>query len=204
MKLFSLSLILTIARAEGFAPSTFVAPSVTVGGARRSQLNHHLDEIHHDTAVVFDDAGVALDEDTGMMAIKFITALTFALGMMIAVPRDVFAIDDQYIGGSSSSVVVSAASGVKDSDIVDFSMPSYQEASRSAVNSNLKGDKYLLGEASKTYGQSSSSSSSSSVEEVKKTEPVSVVDVKAEKEAAKAAMKAARAAQQAAAEAAAN
>lgn len=46
---------------------------------------------------------------------------------------------------TSTSVMVS----LSDKDYADFSMPSYQETANSAVNSNLKGDKFLLGEASR-------------------------------------------------------
>lgn len=107
-----------------------------------------------------------------------------------------------------------AASGasfaVSDSDFADFSLPSYRAATDAAVNSNLKGDKFLLGEASKTYGQSSSSSSSASsgggdkkakAEDPKVAEKKAAENAKAEKAARYAEQKAARERQKAAVEA---
>ena len=48
---------------------------------------------------------------------------------------------------ASSNIVVALG----DSDFADFSLPSYEETSKADVNTNLKGGKYLLGEASKSY-----------------------------------------------------
>mmetsp|Transcript_16905 Transcript_16905/g.48572 ORF Transcript_16905/g.48572 Transcript_16905/m.48572 type:complete len:193 (-) Transcript_16905:92-670(-) len=103
---------------------------------------------------------------------------------------------------SSSSFVVA----LSDNDFADFSLPSYGEATKAEVNTNLKGDKYLLGEASKSYSATSSSSGDEdtaveSPQAAQKAEP-SAAELKAEKDAAKAAQKAARERQKAAAEAA--
>jgi hypothetical protein len=138
MKAFTLALISTIIHVESFAPSG-------VGSVHRSistpLFNHH----SNDDAVDNNDI------------VKFVAALTLAGGMMFADPGAVFAettIDNHFNNmGGGSSVVISGS--VKDSDIADFSMPSYQEASRAEVNSNMKGDNYLLGEASKDFMSSS-------------------------------------------------
>mmetsp|Transcript_16256 Transcript_16256/g.23908 ORF Transcript_16256/g.23908 Transcript_16256/m.23908 type:complete len:166 (-) Transcript_16256:223-720(-) len=88
-------------------------------------------------------------------------------------------------------------------DFVDFSLPSYEAVSRAELNSNLKGDNFLLGEESKA------SSSSSEVESVAapSVQPAvqikSADQIKAEKAAQKAAEKEARERQKAAVEAAA-
>jgi hypothetical protein len=134
MKAFSLALISTIIHVEGFAPSG-------VGSFHRSISTPLFN--HHSNDDVVDNNNI----------VKFVAALTLAGGMMFAAPGAVLAdttINDHFNGGSS--VVISA---IKDSDIADFSMPSYQEASRAEVNSNLKGDNYLLGEASRNYVSSS-------------------------------------------------
>jgi len=102
-----------------------------------------------------------------------------------------------------STNIMMAAS---DSNFADFSMPSYENALKSEVNSNLKGDNYLLGEASKNYASTTTTKSVSPTEDSKSKEDIKKAegDKKAEKEAAKAAQKKAREAQMAAADAAAN
>jgi hypothetical protein len=142
MKAFSLGLISTIIHVEGFAPSG-------VGSVRRS-ISTSTPLFNHNSN---DDV---IDNDNDI--VKFVAALTLAGGMMFAAPGAVIAdtpINDHLFNniGGGSSVVISGS--IKDSDIADFSMPSYQEASRAEVNSNLKGDNYLLGEASKNYVSSS-------------------------------------------------
>jgi len=149
-------------------------------------LNHHLGD-DDDIELKHDDTLSAVENNNNdnawnnKMARKFVVGLAFAATMSLGIlsPTTAFAAD----------------TAVKDADIVDFSMPSYADASNAAVNSNLKGDKFLLGEASKNY-QSSSSPTPIAVE----TKTVSDADIKAGKEAKKAAMKALRAQQQADAE----
>jgi len=91
---------------------------------------------------------------------------------------------------------VLAGGEIKESDIADFSLPSYQDASRAATNSNLKGDTSLLDATfAKQFADLDVGSSKAAT-----TTDISAEDAKAAKDAAKAAQKAARAAQQAAAE----
>ena len=165
MKVFSLALLLQLATVEGFTTSIRVVPSTAVGHSLLS-LNHHLGDVEHDAAlpkeddsvVVFDNVAVALDNDAWKTAMKVVAALTLAaMSWGVATTPPAFAAEDNSsFLTSSTSVVLSAGASVKDGDIVDFSMPSYESATRAEVNSNLKGDKYLLGEASKTYGNKSS------------------------------------------------
>lgn len=211
MKLFSFTvLILQLAAIEAFTGSVRVLPKPAVAGRSASVRPHHMGDIDHDplpndieeSLVVYDNVAVALDDDAWEMAMKIVAALVavaLTVGAGVATTRPAFAADSDQLFSSLPTVVLSAS--IKDDDIVDFSMPSYEAASRAEVNSNLKGDKYLLGEASKNYG--SSSSSSSSEETVVEEKAAPVVDEKAEKAAAKAAAKAARAKQQAEIEAAA-
>jgi hypothetical protein len=114
--------------------------------------------------VVFDTVEVALDDTAREAAMKFVLAmwlaLAFVLGGELFQPRHAFAFDSaSAFSGSATTMVLSGGSSVKDSDIVDFSMPSYETAARAEVNSNLKGDNYLLGEASKNYDGGSVESS---------------------------------------------
>mmetsp|Transcript_16952 Transcript_16952/g.38939 ORF Transcript_16952/g.38939 Transcript_16952/m.38939 type:complete len:219 (-) Transcript_16952:873-1529(-) len=212
MKLFSVTvLLLQLAAIEAFTGSVRVLLKPAVAGRSASVRPHHMGDIDHgplpndneESLVVYDNVAVALDDDAWEMAMKVVAALVavaLTVGAGVATTRPAFAADSDQLFSSLPTVVLSAAS-IKDDDIVDFSMPSYEAASRAEVNSNLKGDKYLLGEASRNYG--SSSSSSSSEETVVEEKAAPVVDEKAEKAAAKAAAKAARAKQQAEIEAAA-
>ena len=141
------------------------------------RCNHHLGDLDHDALPgnAGDKEGIVLDTfeaaapnktDTAReAAMKFVMACSLALvvffggrssGPKLFQPPPAFAFDTNF----GTTVVVAADSSVKDSDIADFSMPSYTEASRAEVNSNLKGDKYLLGEASRNYESKSSSNSS--------------------------------------------
>lgn len=212
---------------EAFAFQTFSVGSGVGSrysrGIHRCNTNHyhHLGDLEHDAllpgnagdnhqvAVVFDTVEVALDDTAREAAMKFVVALWVACSLALVgfgggvgsssssstislfQPRPAFAFD------FDTTVVVAGGSSVKDSDIVDFSMPSYEAAARSEVNSNLKGDKYLLGEASKNYDSGSTSSSSSNVEEKSSAPAAPIVDEKTQKAEAKAALKAARARQQA-------
>jgi len=172
---------------------------------------HHLGDLEHDALPgnAGDNEGgvfntvteVALDDTANPReaATKFVMGLSVALALVVFgggggstlslfQPQPAFAFD------FDTTMVLSAGSAVKDSDIVDFSMPSYQDAARAEVNSNLKGEKYLLGEASKdfvTAGKVEEKSSSGSAP------AAPIVDEKAQKAEAKAALKAARAKQQA-------
>lgn len=172
---------------------------------------HHLGDLEHDalSGNAGDNEGgafntvteVALDDTANPReaATKFVMGLSVALALVVFggggsstlslfQPQPAFAFD------FDTTMVLSAGSAVKDSDIVDFSMPSYQDAARAEVNSNLKGEKYLLGEASKdfvTAGKVEEKSSSGSAP------AAPIVDEKAQKAEAKAALKAARAKQQA-------
>uniref|UniRef100_A0A7S4QWC8 Uncharacterized protein n=1 Tax=Ditylum brightwellii TaxID=49249 RepID=A0A7S4QWC8_9STRA len=186
--------------------------TTTTGGpsSRTVQRKHHLgDDVDHDF-LPEEEAGSKRNSIHESNPINVVLALGLALTLAHAPfqPSPAFAAD-QNVGGSGaySTLVLSAIDSIKDADIVDFSMPSYESAARAEVNSNLKGDKYLLGEASKNYESSSSSSSSSSTSSSSsspETAAASVVDEKADKAAAKAAQKAAqkaaRAQQQAAVE----
>mmetsp|Transcript_17323 Transcript_17323/g.25433 ORF Transcript_17323/g.25433 Transcript_17323/m.25433 type:complete len:235 (+) Transcript_17323:158-862(+) len=193
--------------------------TTTTGGpsSRTVQRKHHLgDDVDHDF-LPEEEAGSKRNSIHENNPINVVLALGLALTLTHAPffqPSPAFAAADQNVGGSGaaySTLVLSAIDSIKDADIVDFSMPSYESAARAEVNSNLKGDKYLLGEASKNYESSSSSSSSSSSTSPSsssssspETAAASVVDEKADKAAAKAAQKAAqkaaRAQQQAAVE----
>jgi len=207
MKLLSLALFLQqLITVEGFTNSVRVVPSTTTGSLSLSsiQLKHHLGGgiEHDDTTAQFEQQQQQDNNNVpswNNMAMKFVAGLAFASTMSLGV-APAFAADTTIDTSSvsfltSTTTVVLSAAEVKDADIADFSMPSYQDASRAAVNSNLKGDNYLLGEASKNY-QSSSSPTTAAVE----TKTESADDVKARKAAAKAAMQAARAQQQAEAE----
>jgi len=140
--------------------------TTTTGGpsSRTVQRKHHLgDDVDHDF-LPEEEAGSKRNSIHESNPINVVLALGLALTLAHAPfqPSPAFAAD-QNAGGSGaySTLVLSAIDSIKDADIVDFSMPSYESAARAEVNSNLKGDKYLLGEASKNYESSSSSSSSS-------------------------------------------
>ena len=158
--LLSLALLLLpsqLMTVEGFAtsvravPSAFTTTTTTttaaVGSSPSIQLHHHVgdnDIEHHDH-----DYDTSLDNKNNnnnnnawnkkkralhTVVVNMAVATTLSVGLLF-----------------SSTTFVPAAvaadnSAVKDADIVDFSMPSYQDASRAAVNSNLKGEKFLLGD----------------------------------------------------------
>ena len=177
MKVLSLSLLLQLAIVEGFTTSVRVVPSSSAAAASaidrplkliQSNLYHHLGDIEHDMPLLEEDDNSAVDntafvlkkDDAKKMAMKVVAALALAaMSWGIATTPPAFAAttatDDSSFLTSSTSVVLSASSAVKDSDIADFSMPSYEAASRAEVNSNLKGESYLLGEASKDFMTSS-------------------------------------------------
>lgn len=139
---------------------------------------------------------------------------TFRGGALLASPKNEETKDDLSRKATSFAAAVvlgwclasNAAFALSDGDFADFSLPSYEKATSAEVNTNLKGDKFLLGEASKAYSSTSSSSISTDTDAAAAEETVSAPsaeDIKAEKAAAKAAQKAARERQKAAAEAAA-
>jgi len=204
------SFLIRFAVVEAFA---FHSSSSSSSSSRaiHHRCYHHLGDLEHDalSGNAGDNEGgvfntvteVALDDTANPReaATKFVMGLSVALALVVFggggsstlslfQPQPAFAFD------FDTTMVLSAGSAVKDSDIVDFSMPSYQDAARAEVNSNLKGEKYLLGEASKdfvTAGKVEEKSSSGSAP------AAPIVDEKAQKAEAKAALKAARAKQQA-------
>jgi len=120
---------------------------------------------------------------------SFATSASFAATIPLNTPTQFF----------DTSVLVAAKGQATSSDYADFSLPSYEEARASAVNTNLKGSTFLLGEQSRP---SSSSDSDSTTTEATPSAPIiSKEDAKAQKDAKKAEMKAARDAQKAAADA---
>mmetsp|Transcript_28194 Transcript_28194/g.32412 ORF Transcript_28194/g.32412 Transcript_28194/m.32412 type:complete len:247 (-) Transcript_28194:174-914(-) len=210
-KVLSLALLLLPSQliiVEGFTTSVRVVPSAfttatVTGGSSSSpspsiQSHHHLGandiEHHHDYDTSIDNNNNNNDNHNSWTkkkrtlhknVVNMAFVATMSVGILfssttIMAPPAAWAADNN--------------SAVKDADIVDFSMPSYQDASRAAVNSNLKGDKFLLGDSN-----FEKLSITATVVEEKTLSPA---EMKAEKEAAKAAMKAARAQQQADAEAA--
>jgi len=198
---------------EAFVGSARVLPSV-IGNSRPPSttfFRHHMGDLELDVfseeAVgdnhndIYGDSAVIVSREAAM---KFFATLFvgLALAQGIFQPRPAFAAENNpsWFARDAPTMVLSGA--VKDSDIADFSMPSYQEASRAEVNSNLKGDKFLLGEASKNYGKESSSSSPTEAA-VKEVKAAPTVDEKALKAANKKASQEAKARQQAAIEAAA-
>jgi len=201
-KVLSLALLLLpsqLITVEGFTTSVRAIPSafttVAAASSPSIQLHHHLGdndiEHHHDYDTAIDKNNKnennndwnkkkkAFHKNVVNMAFVATMSVGILFSSTTMAPPAAFAADN---------------SAVKDADIVDFSMPSYQDASRAAVNSNLKGDKFLLGDSN----FEKLSIKATVVEE----KTMSAADIKAEKEAAKAAMKAARAQQQADAEAA--
>jgi len=180
-------------------PSAFITTTAAAAGSSSLssiQLNHHLGDtdIEH-----YHDYDTSIDNNNNnnnngwnkkkktlhKLVVNMAFVVTMSVGILfssttIMAPPAAWAADN---------------SAVKDADIVDFSMPSYQDASRAAVNSNLKGDKFLLGDNSNFEKLSITAT-------VVEEKTLSPAEMKAEKEAAKAAMKAARAQQQADAEAA--
>mmetsp|Transcript_27839 Transcript_27839/g.31285 ORF Transcript_27839/g.31285 Transcript_27839/m.31285 type:complete len:240 (-) Transcript_27839:62-781(-) len=203
-KVLSLALLLLpsqLITVEGFTTSVRVVPSTfttaTAGSSSSSPLiqsHHHLGandiEHHHDTSIGNNNnnnhnSWTKKKRTLHKNVVNMAFVATMSVGILfssttIMAPPAAWAADNN--------------SAVKDADIVDFSMPSYQDASRAAVNSNLKGDKFLLGDSN-----FEKLSITATVVEEKTLSPA---EMKAEKEAAKAAMKAARAQQQADAEAA--
>ena len=142
----------------------FAEEDVQRGSERGGISESNTNSASAEDVVVLDTVAVALDDASRNAAVQFVFALGLALMLAKGVfqSRPAFAAD-QHSGwlagnGSGATTVVLSAGSIKDSDIVDFSMPSYETATRAEVNSNLKGDKYLLGEASKNYESSSSSS----------------------------------------------
>jgi len=93
---------------------------------------------------------------------------------------------------------------LSDKDFADFSLPSYSAALQSETNSSLKGEKFLLGEESKSWDTTTVKGSSASAPAAKESESAEEVklDKAAAKEAKMARQKAAKEAQQVAIEAA--
>jgi len=202
-KVLSLALLLLpsqLITVEGFTtsvravPSAFITATAGSSSSLSIQSHHHLGdndiEHHHDNDTSIDNdnndnhnSWTKKKRALHKLVVNMAFVATMSVGILF----------------SSTTMAPPAAwaadnSAVKDADIVDFSMPSYQDASRAAVNSNLKGDKFLLGDSN-----FEKLSITATVVEEKTMSPA---EIKAEKEAAKAAMKAARAQQQADAEAA--
>lgn len=107
---------------------------------------------------------------------------------------------------TATSIVVAATLGwgvacgpAYADDFADFSLPSYEAVSRAEVNTNLKGNKFLIDEASSASSASSDATAATTPAATAK----SAEEIKAEKAAEKAAEKEARERQKAAVEAAA-
>ena len=168
MKVICLALLAPFA-AEAF---TVVGNSRPLSLSTTTVLRHHMGDLEHDAlpeetvavvdafddVIVYDNVAVALDDDARGVATTFVLAICVAvqllLGQELFQARPAFATDFDF-DRLPTTVLSAAAASVSDSDIVDFSMPSYQDASRAAINSNLKGEKFLLGEASKSFTDSS-------------------------------------------------
>ena len=79
------------------------------------------------------------------MSVNIATTTSLALGLWTMSTSPSLAspfINPTAASSSSSSIVVSAE--YSSADFTDFSLPSYQDALKAELNSNLKGDKQLF------------------------------------------------------------
>jgi len=167
---------------------------------------HHSDSSAPDFASQNED--VLVNENTKKKANNFMAAVVLSWGLTasacFAANVNVDVSDTTGINTNSLYADTSLMVALSDKDFADFSLPSYSSALQSETNSNMKGEKYLLGEESRTWDTTAVKGSSASAPAAKQSEPVEDVklDKAAAKEAKMARQKAAKEAQQAAIDAA--
>lgn len=169
---------------------------------------HHSDSDSSAPDFASQNEDVLVNSNSMKKANNFMAAVVLSWGMTasacFAANVNVDVNVDVNAGSNSMYADTSLMVALSDKDYADFSMPSYSSALQSETNSNMKGEKYLLGEESKTWATTAVKGSSASAPAAAQSE--SAEDVKLDKAAAKEAkmarQKAAKEAQQAAIDAA--